>query len=477
MKQAVPNSTRFRRPSRRVVSYALALLGPPLFSVITVHIAALYKFPLVLHFLWMIVVTILGGFGPGIAVTVASVLCRLFQGYVDPHPPVVFPPDLFRFVVMAITSLLIAVMGRRRRNSEAHLKVALDHLQERNHILVESLHGSKCASWILDLDSGKSARWYEGSYEVFGRPFAEIESMPSLKTLLHPEDQPRLVELAQQMRTSEKPVSFEYRAPWPNGELHWLEMRATRVPGKGCVWRGLTVDITERKLAEAALLRSEKLAAMGRIASTVAHEINNPLESVTNLLYLARNSPTFEVTQSYLDLAERELARLGNITRLTLGFVRCSKAVTVEISATVDDVLAIFRHRLDMKRVTVERRYDASAPARIAPHELRQIVTNLIANALDALPDTHATLGISILKEGPFVVLMVEDNGSGISAPDLQRIFEPFYTTKEEVGTGIGLWVTRELVEKHGGCISVESGDLGPNVTTRFRLELPTANV
>jgi PAS domain S-box-containing protein len=426
----------------------------------------------------MIVVTILGGFGPGIAVTVASILSRLIQGYVAPHPALNLNADFFRAVVLSLTSLLIAFMGRKRRNSEAHLKVALDDLQERTNILIESLRSSKCASWVLDLESGKSARWYAGSYEVLGRPFAELEAMPTLLPLLHPEDQPRLLELVKQMRASTEPVFFEHRVPWPDGEIHWLEMRATHIPGKGCVWRGVTVDITERKLAEAALLRSEKLAAMGRIASTVAHEINNPLESVTNLLYLARNSPTFEATQSYLDLAERELARLGNITRLTLGFVRSSaKSVAVELSSTVDDVLAIFLHRLDMKSVTVERRYDAPASVQIAPHELRQIVTNLIANALDALPNSRATLGISIFKEGNCAVLLIEDNGSGISAHNLQRIFEPFFSTKEETGTGIGLWVTREFVEKHGGQISVESGDLGPNVKTRFRLEFPLAAI
>jgi signal transduction histidine kinase len=286
-------------------------------------------------------------------------------------------------------------------------------------------------------------------------------------------------------------VVFEHRVPWPNGELHWLEMRATRIAGAGCRWRGVTVDITERKLTEAALLRSEKLAAMGRLASTVAHEINNPLEAVTNLLYLARTDDSTEAsTRDYLAAAERELSRLSNITRLTLGFVRTNgDAADTDVAEVVDDVLHLFQHRLETKNVHIEREYEPGVSVRIAPHELRQIATNLVANAADAVGLSDGRISIRIHRQDGdgtmHGVLQVEDNGSGIEADHMRRIFEPFFSTKQEVGTGIGLWVTKELVEKNGGRIVVASeanagvghpnGHMAAsaNARTKFRIELP----
>ncbi len=262
-------------------------------------------------------------------------------------------------------------------------------------------------------------------------------------------------------------------------------MRGTRIPGSRCRWRGVTLDITERKLGEAALLHSEKLAAMGRLASTVAHEINNPLEAVTNLLYLASADDTLEsTTRSYVDMAERELARLGNITRLTLGFVRTtSDTVDVEIAESVEDVLSILQHRFDSSGISIERHYEPNTRISIPPHELRQIATNLIANASDAVSSPSPgpsggpspKIAIRIAKHQHTAVLTVEDNGAGIPATNLQRIFDPFFSTKKEVGTGIGLWVTKEIVEKNGGTISVESGNLPHGFHTIFRVEFPLA--
>jgi signal transduction histidine kinase len=243
------------------------------------------------------------------------------------------------------------------------------------------------------------------------------------------------------------------------------------------VWRGVTFDVSERKLAENALLRSEKLAAMGRLASTVAHEINNPLEAVTNLLYLARTSLSpSDDTQTYLASAEAELGRLADITRLTLGFVRNNAGSrNVDPASTIDEVLSIFRHRLELKRIEVTRSCQDGLLIHIAPHELRQILTNLISNAADALPDSGGVLSIAVRQEDASAVIQIEDNGHGISDADIRRIFEPFFSTKLDVGTGIGLWVTRELVERSGGSISVLSGDLPGGMKTCFRVEFPLA--
>ena len=196
---------------------------------------------------------------------------------------------------------------------------------------------------------------------------------------------------------------------------------------------------------------------------------------MTNLLYLARNTPDVPPEAgTYLATAETELARLGEITRLTLGFVRTNSAARPLLVAQIaDDVLAIFRHRLESRGVQIDRTYDPGVTIRIAPHELRQIFTNLISNATDAISDLNPRIAVRIQSTGGRAAVMVEDNGSGIDAAHLQRIFEPFFTTKHDIGTGIGLWVTRELIESNGGYISVESGALPNGFQTRFTIEFP----
>jgi signal transduction histidine kinase len=487
-----------RTPTRRDICFALALVLPPASAFLSTHVAILQKIPFGLFLISTVLIAALGGLYPALTSAAFAILLSVLVPVPShQHSAGYFQANLPRDVVLVVAAILVSIISDSRRRFEDELRLALGELQERSHDLVASLGSSKCACWTLDLTTGSSARWFHGSYPVFGRPFSEIESMPSLRPLLHPDDQPRLVELAQHMRSSIEPVVFEYRSPWPNGEVHWLEMRGNRIEGSGCRWRGVTVDITERKLTEAALLRSEKLAAMGRLASTVAHEINNPLEAVTNLLYLARRAePLREETIDYLAQAEHELARLSNITRLTLGFVRTSGHVAdTDVAEVVDEVLNLFHHRLETKNVHIERQYEPGVAVRIAPHELRQIATNLVANAADAVGLSDGRISIRIQREdgdgGTRGVLLVEDNGSGIEPDHLARVFEPFFSTKEEMGTGIGLWVTKELVERNGGHIHVtsthsslkeaalEAGDAPHNTSpnghprTRFRIELP----
>ena len=467
--------TARRRPPRQILAYCLAVVLPLVSWVITTRVNALHGLPMSLHFLSMALVATLGGLGPALVAVFFSIAYRIYQVLPEPFTRSLVHSEILRSFILLSGALIISLMSRKRRISEERLELALSELQERTTALVESLNSSKCACWTFDLDSPRGIRWYSGSYPVFGRPFNEIEGLPAFTPVIHPDDQPRMPALFQHMKTSEEPIVFEFRAPWPDGQVHWLEMRGTRVPGRTCLWRGVTLDITERKLAEAALLRSEKLAAMGRLASTVAHEINNPLEAVTNLLFLARNDETLsQTTLSYLSMAERELARLGNITRLTLKFVRtAATASRIEMTDSIEDVLSILQHRLAARSIEVDRHYEPGVSISIAPHELRQIATNLIANAVEAVNGAEPKIAIRIAREQQKAVLLIADNGDGIPAANLQRIFEPFFSTREEIGTGIGLWVTREIVEKYGGRISVESGELDSGFRTCFRIEFP----
>ena len=469
------------RESRRKIAFVLAVFLPVIATVLTDRVGALRGLPYSLHLLAVVVVGILGGLAPSLLTVLVSLLSRCCLLLISTEHTLSIYAELLHVLVLVAAALVVWFMSRERQRSEEQLEAALVALQERTDDLIASLNSSRCACWTIDLDSGKSERWYSGSYQLFGRPYSELEEMPSLLPLVHPDDDQRLRDLTESMRNSWESVVFEYRVLWPNREVHTLEMSGNRVSGRRCVWRGVTLDITERKKAEAALLRAEKLAAMGRLASTVAHEINNPLESVTNLLYLARSGICLDKdTQSYLATAECELARLSNITRLTLGFVRTSaSAAETEVAAVVDEVLSIFNHRFETKNIRVECHYQPDVCITIAPHELRQIATNLIANAADAVGLGDARIAIHIAREENKAVLIVEDNGGGIDQVHLPRIFEAFFSTKEEVGTGIGLWVTKELVEKNGGQIFAQSssqpGGLPSGATTQFRIEFPLA--
>lgn len=247
-------------------------------------------------------------------------------------------------------------------------------------------------------------------------------------------------------------------------------------------WVGVVItDVTGRVRSEEALRKSEKLAAAGRLAASIAHEINNPLESVTNLLYLLKGNASLDMeAQEYAGLAQRELARVGEITQQTLRFYRSStKPEMVRLGDVINSVLALHAGRIQGANVRVLRRMDAEADIFGFSGELRQLLANLVGNAVDAMP-RGGTLHVRVRRmwvagtEGVGVV--IADTGTGMSDSVKQRIFEPFYTTKEATGTGLGLWVSREIVEKHHGTVSVRSSQ-GVKAGTVFRLFFPHTGV
>jgi signal transduction histidine kinase len=246
-------------------------------------------------------------------------------------------------------------------------------------------------------------------------------------------------------------------------------------------WIGSATDIHDQKLAEEALRKSEKLATAGRLAASIAHEINNPLEGVTNALYLALQDDSLgEATKSYLTMAEQELMRVSHITTQTLRFHRQSKmAAAVDVCDTVDSVLALFRGRLASKKIVVKEECERGAMATCFGDEIRQVVANLVSNALDAT--TEGRLRVRVRRTGSWtrgewrdgVKLVIADTGAGIPATVVEHIFEPFITTKEATGIGLGLWVSEGIVRKHGGWIRVRSQSAGSSRGTVFEVFLP----
>jgi len=237
-------------------------------------------------------------------------------------------------------------------------------------------------------------------------------------------------------------------------------------------------DITERRLQQDKLVLTEKLAATGRLAATIAHEINNPLESVLNLIYLARTSRSqASVIQEYLATAERELTRVSHIARHTLGFYReTSVASDLHLPALLEEVLTVYDSRLRASGIEVVRDFGVVPPVHALRGELHQVFSNLISNAIDAMRD-GGRLALSVRSGShdgtPGLSITVEDTGSGILEQNLSRLFEPFFTTKVSAGTGLGLWVVRQFVTSWGGTIDVVSRNGPTNHGTAFTIFLP----
>jgi signal transduction histidine kinase len=213
---------------------------------------------------------------------------------------------------------------------------------------------------------------------------------------------------------------------------------------------------------ERLLVQSEKLAATGRMAATIAHEINNPLESLMNLIFLARqdSAPGGKV-HDYLVTAEAELERLTHLARQTLGFYRDTGSPTeVYLHQLMESVISVYRSKLLAAGITIDTQFHDQRKVLIRRGEILQVFSNVITNAADAMRQGGA-LSISTRETdspwGDGIETVIRDSGSGIRPEHLAQIFEPFFTTKGELGTGIGLWVAKQLVESRGGTISVAS--------------------
>ena len=281
--------------------------------------------------------------------------------------------------------------------------------------------------------------------------FGLTSSRPRLEEVLeriHPEDRERVSRgLAEGMNAGS--YFIEFRAQTQGGTYRWLA-------GKGSVLSkstgerymvGINIDVSERKLAEQALMQNEKLAAVGRLASSIAHEINNPLESVTNLLYLARSNQNVEEIHDYLDIAEREVRRVSAIANQTLRFHKQSTNPTcINSQILLADALAIYQGRLVNSPIHVAMRRRAAESITCFEGEIRQVLANLIGNAVDAMGAQGGRLLLRSREATHWptdrkgLVITVADTGGGVPPAAQKKIFDAFFTTKGEGGTGLGLW-------------------------------------
>jgi PAS domain S-box-containing protein len=303
--------------------------------------------------------------------------------------------------------------------------------------------------------------------QVVGRTLTEMAPIEGLR------------ELFDKVATGEAVVNFPLEGALvtdPEDYRYWTVSYFPVLGADGCVKAiaAASLEITQQKKAELALIESDKLAAVGRLAASIAHEINNPLESVTNLLYLARHSTSLDESRSYLEIAEQELRRVAAVASQTLRFHKqatCPQEITGE--AVIRGVLSIYQGRTTNSGIKIRTRYRAKRAVRCFEGEVRQVVSNLFGNALDAL-QRDGTLFLRS-REGKDhatgrsgVVITVADNGSGMSLETLSKAFRPFYTTKGITGTGLGLWICGEIIARHHGYIHVRSRQTTGTIFTVF---------
>lgn len=355
--------------------------------------------------------------------------------------------------------------------------------QERMKLAVES---AGIGTWERNLIT-KEVQWDERCRIVFGMRDNRQPRYEDFISRVHPDDRVRVEALFGTALAEHRGYGGTYRVVTDDGEIRIVIARGKPFyGGDGQPVRliGTIIDVTRERQAEEALLKAEKLAVAGRMAASIAHEINNPLDAAMGLVYLARKEDGIpQHVKDRLETVEHELNRAATITQSTLTFYRESpNPVSVNLIELVESVLVLQQPTIRKAGVEVEKDLSYSLPIHAFPGELRQVLTNLVSNAVEAMQERNGKLVVRVHpapdwrsgRDGYRIV--VADNGPGIPAETRKKLFEPFYTTKGEKGTGLGLWITGQLVQKHGGFIkfrSCHSTTAGQKIGTVFSVWLP----
>lgn len=380
-------------------------------------------------------------------------------------------------LIPALEREMTEARGRRRKREAER---ALQKSEQRFHRLVESMP----LGLIISDYSGRILYANDAIERLLGYTMEELaQGTVTLERMLSEQESSRLSLARRPFWLSGLPepmeVSFLRKGGSPVPVLIGGAILNPEAPETERQLAAFLADLSEQKKSHEVLRRTEKLAAAGRLAASIAHEINNPLEAVTNCLYLLSKSGLNDSGQQYLSLAQRELDRVVHITTQTLRFYRQNtKPARTDVHDLLETVLALYEGRTRAFNIEVRKDY-RNVPAILAyDGEIRQVLANFVGNALDAMQTTGGRLILRTnrtyhWKSGrPGVVVTISDTGIGMDQATLSHIFEPFFSTKGTTGTGLGLWVSREIMDKHQGIVRVRSRQ-GLRSGTIFRIFLP----
>jgi PAS domain S-box-containing protein len=411
------------------------------------------------------------GFGPAVLGTALSVLAIDYVAFVPRFSFSLQSSDVARLLIFVCISLLAASLAKQKSRAQ----VLAEQTRERMAAIVAS---SNDAIYSASL-KGIISSWNHGAEQLYGFSADEAIGQHLLLTV-PPERTHETRSHLELLGRGENVESFRTQRLRKDGSLvdvllsfSPLRDRNGKVVGASVIVR----DMTHETRAEEALRKSEKLATAGRLTAAIAHEINNPLEALTNLLYLARRDPARGA--QHLEMAEREVHRISDIAQQTLGFVReLSEPRRLSVATTLEEVLQLYSQKLMSKNIQVQEEFRDAREIYGFPGELRQLFSNLLVNAIEAMSQNgRLRLRVARAREQSSgregVCVVFADSGRGIRPEDRARLFEPFYTTKKDSGTGLGLWLVEEIVRKHQGKIRVRSSVRPGASGTIFWLFLP----
>jgi PAS domain S-box-containing protein len=394
-------------------------------------------------------------------------------------------PDVLRAKISVFVDLHRKTRQLEGLNFELEKRVAerTEELRQREELYrmrAELLDLATEAIIVRDME-GRIQFWSSGAESLYGWTREEMQGqdMHSILKTVFPVPREEINAALQDQKSWQGNLAQKTRA----GNDLVVACRKT-LNHEGTAVLEVSRDITAQLQAEEALRETEKLAAMGRVAGIIAHEINNPLAAITNTLYLVRNHPSLDDTaRHFADMAEQELQRVSHITRQTLSFYRESKQpIPVNLPELLDDVLELQARALIASKITLRKRYLTNPLVQGFPVELRQVFLNLVGNAIQAMP-SGGTLGVFIhdtmdwhgQRRGTAISIL--DTGVGINPEDAKRLFQPFFSTKSTKGTGLGLWISKGIVQKYDGNLTCRSVRLSDKRATCFRVFLPVSGL
>jgi PAS domain S-box-containing protein len=461
----------------QVCGYLAALL-PGVAVSFSSNVTALRHTPLAISFVLIGAVARTFGRGPAILAPIGTAICFNYVVALPAYAWALSFEGLIETSIILMVGFAITYLFQGQRDAERSLRSANEALEEKTHALIQAQQGSNSAAWSFDPIT-RITSWYEGGSELFGRSLAEINAMGSPLPLVVEEDRPKVIAAVERTLKTSEPFQVEYRVAWPNGEIRWLGTSGAPSPSDPSIWIGVSMDITNRKTAELALIRTEKLLVTSRLASSVSHEINNPLEAITNLIYLAKSKTVNEEAQTYLKETERELARIAHITNQSLRFHRQQSApIEIDVAETLREVVRFYEPRMSAASIAIHLDIQPVPEVLCCASEIRQVFGNLIQNGLEAMSKG----GRMTLRVRPCIDwrngargarVTIANTGIGMSAQTRKRIYEPFFTTKDGTNTGLGLWVAAGIVDRHGGRIEVWSSTTMGRSGTAFSVVLP----